>query len=73
MRPRRYAKVLRVKAGLGLAIVKKLVEEHVGTIRADNRKEGGALISIRLPLNEAAREAMIAKAPGRSEKRRERA
>ena len=59
--------------GLGLAIVKKLVEEHVGTIRADNRKEGGALISIRLPLNEAAREAMIAKVPGRSEKRRERA
>ena len=59
--------------GLGLAIVKKLVEEHVGTIRADNRKEGGALISVRLPLNEAAREAMIAKAPGRSENRRERA
>ena len=59
--------------GLGLAIVKKLVEEHVGTIRADNRKDGGATISIRLPLNEAAREAMIAKAPGRSEKRRERA
>ena len=59
--------------GLGLAIVKKLVEEHAGTIRADNRKEGGAMISIRLPLNEAAREAMIAKAPRRSEKRRERA
>ncbi len=59
--------------GLGLAIVKKLVEEHIGTIRADNRKEGGALISIRLPMNEAAREAMITKAPRRSEKRRERA
>ena len=59
--------------GLGLAIVKKLVEEHVGTIRADNRKQGGAIISIRLPVNEAAREAMIARAPGRVEKRRERA
>ena len=59
--------------GLGLAIVKKLVEEHVGTIRALNRKEGGALISIRLPQNEAAREAMIAKVPGRAEIRRERA
>ena len=61
--------------GLGLAIVKKLVEEHMGSIRAENRKEGGALISIRLPLNEAAREAMIARAPrpGRTEKRRERA
>ena len=58
--------------GLGLAIVKKLVEEHMGTIRADNRKEGGALISIRLPMSEAAREAMIAKISGRSELRRER-
>ncbi len=59
--------------GLGLAIVKKLVEEHVGTIRADNRKEGGAVISIRLPVDEAARESMIARAPRRTEKRRERA
>ena len=59
--------------GLGLAIVKKLVEEHVGTIRATNSKEGGAVISIRLPLNEASREAMIAKATGRGEIRRERA
>jgi nitrogen fixation/metabolism regulation signal transduction histidine kinase len=59
--------------GLGLAIVKKLVEEHVGTISAENRKDGGAIISIRLPINEAAREAMIAKGTGRPEKRRERA
>ncbi len=59
--------------GLGLAIVKKLVEEHVGSIRAKNRSDGGAMISIRLPLNEAAREKMIAKAPGRIDKRREQA
>ena len=59
--------------GLGLAIVKKLVEEHVGSIRARNSNEGGAIISIRLPVNEAAREQMIAKTPGRAEKRRERA
>ena len=59
--------------GLGLAIVKKLVEEHVGSIRARNRQEGGAMISVRLPVNEAARELIIAKAPGRAEKRREQA
>ena len=59
--------------GLGLAIVKKLVEEHLGSIRAKNRSSGGAMISIRLPLNEAARELMLAKAPGRVEKRREQA
>jgi nitrogen fixation/metabolism regulation signal transduction histidine kinase len=59
--------------GLGLSIVKKLVEEHVGTIRARNRRDGGAMISIRLPLNEAARELIITKAPGRAEKRREQA
>jgi len=59
--------------GLGLAIVKKLVEEHVGSIRAYNHTEGGAVISIRLPLNEAAREAMISKSPGRADMRRERA
>jgi len=57
--------------GLGLAIVKKLVEEHVGSIRAKNRSDGGAMISIRLPLNEKAREMMIAKAPGRADNRRD--
>jgi nitrogen fixation/metabolism regulation signal transduction histidine kinase len=59
--------------GLGLAIVKKLVEEHAGTIAAENRDEGGALIRIQLPINEAARGQMMAKLPGRTEKRRERA
>ena len=59
--------------GLGLAIVKKLVEEHAGTIEAENREEGGAEIRIELPINEAARELMIATRPGRAEKRRERA
>jgi nitrogen fixation/metabolism regulation signal transduction histidine kinase len=56
--------------GLGLAIVKKLVEEHVGTIRAYNNTDGGAVISIRLPLNEAAREATITNSPRRSDRRR---
>jgi nitrogen fixation/metabolism regulation signal transduction histidine kinase len=59
--------------GLGLAIVKKLVEEHVGSIRAYNNAEGGAVISIRLPLNEAARGATIAGATKRVEQRRKEA
>jgi nitrogen fixation/metabolism regulation signal transduction histidine kinase len=59
--------------GLGLAIVKKLVEEHAGTIQAENRKEGGAVIRIELPIDEAAREKMMTKLPGRAEIRRERA
>jgi nitrogen fixation/metabolism regulation signal transduction histidine kinase len=59
--------------GLGLAIVKKLVEEHLGSIRASNNSNGGATISIRLPLNEVAREKMIAKVPRGTEQRREQA
>ncbi len=59
--------------GLGLAIVKKLVEEHAGTITAENRKDGGARIRIELPMTEAAREQMMAWSPRRAEKRRERA
>ncbi|NOR66870.1 MAG: histidine kinase, partial [Woeseiaceae bacterium] len=59
--------------GLGLAIVKKLVEEHIGSIRAFNNTDGGAVISIRLPIHEAARGEVIARLPGRADKRREKA
>jgi len=35
--------------GLGLAIVKKIVEEHGGTIRAENMPQGGGRVVIRIP------------------------
>lgn len=56
--------------GLGLAIVKKLVEEHAGTIDASNRAEGGAVVTITLPLNETAREVMLTGAHRRLQTRR---
>jgi nitrogen fixation/metabolism regulation signal transduction histidine kinase len=37
--------------GLGLAIVKKIVEEHSGSLWAENPEGGGALLTIRLPLD----------------------
>ena len=36
--------------GLGLAIVKKIIEEHGGSIVAENGSEGGAMITIQLPV-----------------------
>ena len=40
--------------GLGLAIVKKIVDEHGGVIRIQNRRPSGAQISILLPLASSA-------------------
>ncbi|MBN1237919.1 MAG: HAMP domain-containing protein [Gammaproteobacteria bacterium] len=56
--------------GLGLAIVKKLVEEHGGQIKASNRQQGGAEISILLPISSETTGTPIVHG---SENRRERA
>ena len=39
--------------GLGLAVVKRIVEEHGGGITAENLAEGGACVTIRLPVAQA--------------------
>ena len=36
-------------SGLGLSISRRIVDAHGGTIRAENRKEGGARFVVRLP------------------------
>jgi two-component system, OmpR family, sensor histidine kinase KdpD len=37
--------------GLGLSIVKGFVKAHKGTVVAENRKNGGALFTIKIPVN----------------------
>ncbi len=37
--------------GLGLSIVRRVVEEHGGAVDAANRPEGGAAVTVRLPLS----------------------
>lgn len=47
-----YATTKPKGTGLGLAIVKKIIEEHHGVIRMENREEGGVVACIRLPIVE---------------------
>jgi len=57
--------------GLGLAIVKKIVDDHGGRIEAENRREGGALVHVMLPMRDRSR-SVVTRAV-RPESRRERA
>ena len=57
-------------SGLGLAIVKKLIDEHGGRIRAQNRQRQGAEIVILLPIKAEAG-AELSWGTGRQDKRRE--
>jgi nitrogen fixation/metabolism regulation signal transduction histidine kinase len=41
--------------GLGLAIVRRLVEEHGGSVAAENRAEGGAVVTVTLPFTQESR------------------
>lgn len=45
----------RKGTGLGLSIVQRIVEEHEGEIVPANRADGGATMTVRLPLDEGSR------------------
>jgi len=45
-----YATTKRHGTGLGLAIVKKIVEEHKGSIKIENQEQGGARVTVLLPI-----------------------
>lgn len=59
--------------GLGLAIVKKLVEEHGGTVAAENLPDRGARLVVRMPVRAVVRETSGEARAARVEQRRERA
>jgi signal transduction histidine kinase len=49
-----FASTKPTGTGLGLSICKRVVQEHGGTIRAANRREGGARFTLTIPCHPAA-------------------
>jgi len=47
-----YLSTKKRGTGLGLAIVRRIVEDHHGTIRAEENKPSGAKFIVELPLAE---------------------
>ncbi len=45
-----YMTTKRYGTGLGLSIVKKIIEEHKGSIKIENVRQGGACVTITLPI-----------------------
>ena len=68
-----YVTTKRKGTGLGLAIVKKLVEEHGGTVMAENLDKAGASVIVRLPVKETFRGGGTDDRLRRPNERRERA
>jgi nitrogen fixation/metabolism regulation signal transduction histidine kinase len=68
-----YVTTKRKGTGLGLAIVKKLVEEHGGTVMAENMEKAGARLIVRLPVKETIRGGGPDERLRRPDERRERA
>jgi signal transduction histidine kinase len=68
-----YVTTKQKGTGLGLAIVKKLVEEHGGTVTAENLAGRGACISVRLPVTETKKSGVVDRHSGGPAGQRERA